>query len=266
MKSSIILLLGSAVALSACSTARSVGNGMKWTYEKASDALGSGGRMITHSASKLWSWGGKKESPAPQTAQASSATSPAAAASAKPGAAQPPLAGQSANTAPASSQPAAAGRSAATTDSASTAAAQPAPPPSEPSFAYDKRKLLVTDAVLGADKREDSDSKVALKENWDVQGSRLLYVADFAGDPPSLLRAEGSPCRVTGIAQGKPITAQAREIHYRQDTGILTLKGFPAVETSGSKITATHGSTIIVLRVEDGAIQCEGPIRTSSAY
>lgn len=253
-KSCLALVLLSFLPIS-CSAVKKVNHGVKWSYEKTTDAVGGATRMVGGAAKKLWPWS-KEEKPELAAAPAStpspnSPKPPAPVSAPAPASAEKPVA--STSTVPAAAAP-----------SAPADTQKSADDPAAPSYQFpSKDKLLVTDATLGADKRTDSDSMLQLKSGWQVTGSRLHYVAEFAGDSPSLLRAEGSPCRATADSSGKSIVAQAREIHYRQDTGVMVLKGFPAVQIGKKKISAASGETVIMLHLESGALQSQGAIKTS---
>lgn len=233
----MICLLGS------CETSKKVGRGAAWTYEKTkSGMVGAGnmittgvwgaGRMVGSGAKKLWPWK-KKETPP------NAGSSPAVARQ------SPPL------------PPAAAG-----TKSQNPPPAKPAAPPR---VTYLKGTLWATDAAMGNERRHSyENSSIQLEEGWKISGSKLNYIADYADSPPSFLRVEGSPAVATTHSDGRTIVVEASQIHYRKDTGLLALKGWPKARIGINTIQAASSETILILNLNDGSFQVEGPIKTAS--
>ncbi len=232
------------LGLSSCGAA-------KWTYQKTKQGLSSAagavtgaGSYVAKGAKKLWPFGGSapQETAAPPPGQSppNAKKLPADAKPAVAAAPSTPAAGNSSQSPPAA----------------------PAPEPSV--FQAAKGKRYVSDALLGSDQRDETNSSVPLPDGWRVQGARLHYRSAFIGDPPSLLRAEGRPARVVKDADGKAIVGQGREIHYRQETGILVLKGFPALQVGRKKLAAASAATEILIHLPSGAIHASGEVTTTS--
>lgn len=142
-----------------------------------------------------------------------------------------------------------------------------APPPPErvaPVPAYDATKFWVRDADLGENKKTAVNASETLKEGWEVSGASLAFAVEYPGTPPNQLRAEGSPARATRQGEGRRMEVTAQQIHYRQSTGWMVLKGNPTVVVGNHRITAQSPATLIVISLQDGSFQAIGPIKTIS--
>lgn len=136
--------------------------------------------------------------------------------------------------------------------------------PPRPKFTYDKSKRFVTDDLLGANRKTDTNATHTLKEGWAVSGTNITYTEEVVGAPPSMLRAEGSPAKATITTNGTTHTLHASQIHYRQDTGLLTLKGSPSANVGGYLAKASSPSTIMIFHLSEGTFVAEGPLRYGS--
>jgi hypothetical protein len=158
-----------------------------------------------------------------------------------------------------------------------SAQSKPAPPPlaakkpdQGPAFpatyTFPRTGLLVTDAELGPDATRLQATAVHLAGGWTLNGNDLAYRLPPGADDPAALRIKGSPANAvlksgSESDAGSPTTATAREIHYHSANQVLTLRGNPVLESSGTKITATASQTQIHIHLPSGAIEVEGPAR-----
>lgn len=136
--------------------------------------------------------------------------------------------------------------------------------PPRPKFTYDKTKQFVTDDLLGASRKTETDGTLTLKEGWAISGTTINYTEEAIGTPPLMLRAEGSPAKATITTNGTTQTLHASQIHYRQDTGLLTLKGSPSANVGGYLAKASSPATIMIFHLSEGTFVAEGPLRYGS--
>lgn len=143
-------------------------------------------------------------------------------------------------------------------DSAAAPAPRVVPVPS-----YDASKLWVRDSDLGDQRKTAKNAPQSLKEGWEVTGSKIDFLEEYPGTPPGMLRAQGSPARAVRKEGGQRMQLSAQEIHYRQDSGLLVLKGAPRAVIGNHQIASQSPKTLIIISLEDGSFHANGPIKTS---
>ena len=143
-------------------------------------------------------------------------------------------------------------------DTATTPAPRMAPVPS-----YDASKLWVRDSDLGDQRKTAENASQSLKDGWEVTGSKIDFLKEYIGTPPGMLRAQGSPARAVRKDGGQRMQLAAQEIHYRQDSGLLVLKGAPRAVIGNHQIVSQSPETLLIISLEDGSFHANGPIKTS---
>ena len=143
-------------------------------------------------------------------------------------------------------------------NSAAAPAPRVAPVPS-----YDASKFWVRDSDLGDQKKTSENASQSLKDGWEVTGSKIDFLEEYPGTPASMLRAQGSPARAVRKEGGQRMQLSAQEIHYRQDSGLLVLKGAPRAVIGNHQIVSQSPKTLLIISLEDGSFHANGPIKTS---
>lgn len=128
---------------------------------------------------------------------------------------------------------------------------------------YDASKLWVRDSDLGDQKKTAENTSQSLKDGWEVTGSKIDFLEEYPGTPPTMLRAQGSPARAVRKEGGQRMQLSAQEIHYRQDSGLLVLKGAPRAVIGNHQIVSQSPKTLLIISLEDGSFHANGPIKTS---
>lgn len=146
---------------------------------------------------------------------------------------------------------------------AETNLAVPAPRET-PVPSYDAKKFWVADAEMGDHLQTAENATEDLREGWKVTAAKLTFSSDYPATPPNLLRAEGAPVKARKSAEGMVMEATALQIHYRQSTGLMVLKGSPTIVVGNHRVTAASPSTLLVISLEDGSFQAMGPIKSAS--
>ena len=60
------------------------------------------------------------------------------------------------------------------------------------------------------------------------------------------------------------VTATAREIHYRKDSGVLVLNGEPVLKAGNQTLKATGTGAMIKIRLATGAVGVDGQAQWSA--
>ena len=128
---------------------------------------------------------------------------------------------------------------------------------------YDASKLWVRDSDLGDQKKTIENASETLKDGWEVTGSKIDFLEEYPGTPASMLRAQGSPAKAVRKEGGQRMIVSAQEIHYRQDSGLLVLKGTPKAVIGNHQIVSQSLKTLLIISLEDGSFHANGPIKTS---
>ena len=229
------------LALSGCGTAQSVGRaagtvgrsmaGAGRATLKATTAttrfLGSGARKAAGQAARLWPWRGEAQ------AESAAGTSPAAG--------------------PAATTPSPAAGQAATGASSTTAPDAPIA-----GFKFPSGNLLVARSEFGPGASHLENAGVTLPGGWDIKAASIWYHTDTDGLSARVLRADGSPATASSTNGD---VAEAAEIHFRNATGVLVLRGNPVLRAGANSVRGSSPATVIRIHVPTGAISVDGPAR-----
>lgn len=148
-----------------------------------------------------------------------------------------------------------------------TTARKPAPAepakPAAPSFPPGA-SLLVGESNLGAAATRAEFQKIPLPGGWQVSGPLCAWRVTAVDDYPAYFRASGGPCTATSGEADTLVTATAREIHYRKDSGVLVLNGEPVLKAGNQTLKATGTGAMIKIRLATGAVGVDGQAQWSA--
>ena len=230
--SAAVLATALALPLSSCNTSRIVAQG-----------AGSVTRSVTTSVA------GATRATAKATARATSATGQFLGSSARK------VAGKAANLWP--WKPDDATDSPSSPDSSGTAATATAPTEKRiEGFKFPSGPLTVAASEFSPAATQLDNAGVTLPGGWDIKASSIRYELEPDGLTAKILLASGKPAAAISSNDDR---AEASEIHFRNATGVLLLRGNPVLRSGAHSVRAVSPSTVIKIHLPSGAIAVDGP-------
>lgn len=230
--SAAVLASALALPLSSCNTSRIV-----------AQSAGTVTRSVTTSVA------GASRATAKATARATSATGQFLGSSARK------VAGKAANLWP--WKPDDATASPASPDSSGTAPTATAPTEKRiEGFKFPSGPLTVASSEFSPAATQLDNAGVTLPGGWDIKASSIRYELEPDGLTARILLASGKPAAAISSNDDR---AEASEIHFRNATGVLLLRGNPVLRSGAHSVRAVSPSTVIKIHLPSGAIAVDGP-------
>jgi len=147
----------------------------------------------------------------------------------------------------------------AATDSPSSTGTAATPAPTEKrieGFQFPSGQLTVAASEFSPDATQLDNAGVTLPSGWDIKASSIRYELEPDGLTARILLASGKPAAAISSNEDR---AEASEIHFRNATGVLLLRGNPVLRSGAHSVRAVSPSTVIKIHLPSGAIAVDGP-------